>query len=748
MSIEPGTSLGAYQIVGLLGAGGMGAVYRARDARLGREVAIKVLPEEVSRSPERLARFEKEARALAALSHPHVLAVFDVGEVDGRPYLVTELLEGESLRERLSRERIPLETTIAWSIQLARGLSSAHQKGIVHRDLKPENLFIMNEGTVKILDFGLAKLSDRSDPERLTSESPTNLRGTSPGVLLGTVGYMSPEQVRGRKADARSDVFALGAVLYEMLTATRAFRGDSAVEVLSAILERPPPGLPPDVPRAVARIVMRCLEKRPEGRFPSAQDLVTALEALSKKTLPAEKERPSIAVLPFVNMSPDPDDEYFSDGITEEITNALTQVEDLRVAARTSAFKFKGKSDDLREVGDKLGVARVLEGSVRRAGKRLRITAQLVNVEDGYHLWSERFDRELDDVFAIQDEIATAIAERMRGKDSPTRQSVRVKQPTRNLEAYDLYLKGRFHWEQRGEGLRKGLEYFEKALSLDPDFALAHVGVADACCLLTMYSLVRAREAMHQAKAAAQRALEIDPTLAGAENALGFVAAFYEWDWQGAEEHFGRALTLDPFYAPAYYWKAVYLACRGRFEEALEHIERALELDPLGVPPNFLRGFVLMAAGRLHEANQTLREFAHKEPNSFVSHRMLGLSFLLLSQPEDAIRELEIATTLSNRHPWPVGDLAQAYAATGRTEEAEALFQELLDRARREYVAPVQLSWAAAALGRKDEALRFLEEACAERDSQLLFIGVLRSPGDFSEDPRFREILRRVGIAP
>src|SRR5688572_28483278 len=445
MPLTPGTRLGPYVVVAPLGAGGMGEVYRARDPRLGREVAIKVLPAAVAGDASRLERFATEARAAAALNHPNILSVHDVSAT-GTPFVVFELLEGETLRERAAGELSPRQA-VDYACQIARGLAAAHDKGVTHRDLKPDNVFVTRDGQVKILDFGLARLAEAPVASML-SAAPTREQ-TSPGTVLGTTGYMAPEQVRGLPADHRADIFALGVLLYEMLTGQRAFQRHSTAETQAAVLRDDPPPAPPGRPLAPAldRLVRRCLAKQPEDRFQSARDLVFALEAVGSGSdpaaIPAEALVPSIAVLPFVDMSPGRDQDYFCEGLADELINALTRLQGVRVTSRTSSFQFRGTAVDVRTIGERLRVRTVLEGSVRKAGDRLRIMVQLVNAEGGYHLWSERYDRELKDVFEIQDEIAQSVARALSVVLSEKELDALQRRPTSSLEAYDFYLKGR-----------------------------------------------------------------------------------------------------------------------------------------------------------------------------------------------------------------------------------------------------------------------------------------------------------------
>ncbi len=510
MTLPAGTKLGPYEILAPIGAGGMGEVYRARDGRLGRDVAVKVLPEAVAGDPESLARFERETRAVASLSHPNILAIHDVGREGGVSFAVLELLEGETLRRRLAASG-PLTWRAALEIAapVAEGLAAAHDRGIVHRDLKPENIFLTADGRVKILDFGLARRAVGA-PAPDETGSPTADGLTAPGVVLGTLGYLSPEQARGQDVDGRSDVFAFGSVLYEMLTGRRAFGAASASESLVAILRdepRDPAELGIAVPTGLAGVLRRCLRKNPPERFQSASDLAFSLRAAVPEPGSASGEAAkvpvSVAVLPFRNVSPDPENEYFSDGITEELINALAQVPGLRVAARTSSFLFKERREDIRAIAERLGVSTVLEGSVRKAGDRVRISAQLINAADGYHLWSESHDQNMSDVFAVQEEIARAIVRQLRVKLGLGGETI-VKRHTSDPEAYNLYLKGRYFWNRReAESSRKALGYFQEAIARDPKYALAYAGLADSY-------LGRAKDEMARAKEAASRAVSLD----------------------------------------------------------------------------------------------------------------------------------------------------------------------------------------------------------------------------------------------
>ncbi|MGZ5446465.1 MAG: protein kinase domain-containing protein, partial [Thermoanaerobaculia bacterium] len=570
-------TIGQYEVVRLIGEGGMGRVFLARDPMLDRHVAVKVLS---SSSPlgEEVARFEREAKALAALDHPNILSIHEFGRVGSTPYVVMELLDGSNLRDLIVGGPMPPRTVIRYAIEIAQGLAAAHEKGIIHRDLKPENIFITKGDHVKIVDFGLANVRVHQ-PSPATSASKTML--TAPGSVIGTVGYMAPEQVRGEAADHRADLFTFGAVLFEMLTGRRPFEAETMVETLHAILKSDPPMRRLEearVPAALIDVIGRCLEKKVTRRFQSAREIVVALQ-----TVPSLSEwvstprsfrtsstpsgisigrRTSIAVLPFTNIGGDADMEYFSDGVTEDIINALTQVEGLYVAARTSCFAFKGKAAAIPEIGAALRVNTVLEGSVRRAGGHVRVTAQLVTTTDGSHLWAETYDRTLADVIAIQTAIAARVGESLSLHLLPEDAAAAEARQT-TPEARDEYLKGRYFWNTRGpDWFRRALEYFERAIALDPGFAPAHAGRADTYALLGYwaYGILRPREAFPRARESADRALALDPRLAEACATRGFLQFAHDWDSEAADESFRHALALNPSYATGRQWYSACLA--------------------------------------------------------------------------------------------------------------------------------------------------------------------------------------------
>ena len=630
MTLAAGTRLGPYEILSPLGAGGMGEVYRARDTRLGREVAIKVLPESFSRDADRLRRFEQEARAVSALNHPNILTLHDVGESGGAPYVVAELLEGETLRQRLLAGPLGARKAIEYGVQVAHGLAAAHEKGIAHRDLKPENIFVTADGRVKILDFALAKLTQTEGAEAPLTSAPTSGGGTQPGVVMGSVGYMAPEQVRGRPADHRSDLFAFGAVLYEMLTGDRAFRGGSAVESMNAILTNDPPDpsrARSDVSpaRDLETIVAKALKKNPAERFQSARDLGFALTETSgalSGPRPVEVRQPrartaaivagvvllvlavlftanvgglrnrlsrasssvgikSLAVLPLQNLSRDPEQEYFADGMTVELITDLAQIRSLRVISRTSIMGYKGTTKPLPQIGRELGVDGILEGSVQRAGNRVKITAQLIEAKSDRHLWAKSYERDLAEVLSLQSEVARSVAGEVQAALTPQEQARLEGKRLVDPEVYELYLKGRERFSMGVEkDLREAIALFEQAIARDPRDARSWAGVADSWASLSDF-YVPPREAMPKAREAAETALRLDDSLADAHASLALVLTMYEWKWAEAEEEYRLALERNPGYAAAHDGYAMLLMSLGRNGEWPPKSLHARSLDPL-----------------------------------------------------------------------------------------------------------------------------------------------------------------------
>jgi serine/threonine protein kinase/tetratricopeptide (TPR) repeat protein len=751
-----GQSIAHYRIVKEIGSGGMGQVFLAEDTKLDRQVAIKVL---LSPNPNesQVARFQREARAAAALNHPNIISIHELGTEGVTSYVVMEWLEGRTLRQRLDDGPPPLPVALTYARDIIQGLVAAHEKGIYHRDLKPENIFITLDGRVKILDFGLAQMRVPSQLEGADSEA-TGLV-TTPGTMIGTTVYMSPEQIRGESADHRADIFAVGLMLFELLTGARAFREPTIVETMHAILKQPAPldRIDPEVPPAVIEIVRRCLEKQPADRFESARELAMAMQALDPSvvagrvfaapTAPRVPVSNSIAVLPFANMSGDAELEYFSDGVSEEVINAIAQVKGLHVAARTSSFAFKGKSLGIQQVGAALNVATVLEGSVRRSGQKLRISAQLIDVANGYQLWSERYDRQLDDVFAIQEDIATHIVQKLTVALTSSAIGA-VARPSAPIEAYDLYLKGRYLVEQRGEAIVKGLESFKQAIAVDPGYALAYAGMAEALALLGIYGVVPHARVFPDAKAAAMRAVQLDDRLAEAHNAMALVAVFHDWDWDTAEKEFDRALEINPNHVAAHYWKGLlyYHHVRGNTADALRETEDAVMLDPMAMLPFYALTIVLVNVGRHDEAIVGLEARLARDPAQFLLYQVLGAAYFAAGRYDEAIATLEKGSELSRRHPLFTAMLGMVYVTVGRVADAERIQEELLERAKTSYVSSLSLASVPLYLGRIDEAVQGFERAFADRDPTLVMTPQWMPFKRARRDRRVQQVFERMGV--
>ena len=754
--MQPGSRLGPYEIVAPLGAGGMGEVYRARDLRLGREVAIKVLPAEVASDPERLARFEREARALAALTHPNILAIHEFDREGDVAFIVTELLEGETLRNRLSREHLPWRKAVEIGAAIADGLAVAHARRLIHRDLKPENLFISHDGAVKILDFGLARREPEVPFHQAATSASAAPDATTPGTRMGTVGYMAPEQVRGEPADARSDIFALGCVLFELLTGRRAFARATSVETMVAILKEPvpePSSVVAGVPRELDRLVSRCLAKLPGERFQSASDLAYALRAVAAPSEPAQTDRdearddrPSIAVLPFANLSADPEQEYFCDGMAEEVINALAHVHGLRVIARTSSFAFKGRSEDIREIGARLDVATLLEGSVRKAGDRLRITAQLINVADGSHLWSERYDRRLEDVFAIQDEIALAIVAALEVRLLGRERAAIERPATVDLDAYSAYLKGLYHWNKLSpEGFARSRECFEEAIRIDPAYAPAYNGLGMWFISQALWADLPPEEAWPQCKRALEKALSLEPDSAMAHAGMGTLLAFSERRWQAAEESLRRGTALGPNAAAAHLNLAVLLTIRRRWDEAAAEARVSLRLDPLSAPNCAWSADCLDAAGHHEEGRAELERVIALDPTHWLPHWALSLLAARGGRPEEARAEGEEAVRLSGGASASVALLACACYALGDGQRGEALRAQLEARAQGGHVPPSHFAWMDAARHEVECAVRWLECAADIRDPSFATYRMI-PPTLVGSDARIEAVLSRFDL--
>jgi serine/threonine-protein kinase len=782
-----GRTLGHYKVQSLVGAGGMGEVYRARDMRLERDVAVKILPEHLASNSEALHRFEREAKAVAALSHPNILAIHDFGSEQGISYAVMELLEGETLRNRLKKSTLDWRKAVEIGMAIAEGLAAAHAKGVIHRDLKPENIFITNDGQVKILDFGIARVKHQvsADAETLTSTLDT----TKPGMMMGTIGYMSPEQVRGEKADAPSDIFSFGCVLYEMLGGQQPFLRATAAETIAAILKEEP-GLLSEkvkgVPEGLARIAQHCLGKESHRRYQSARELVFDLKSIlgdgqiSKFNVTGAKPRvrpqiwigitvsglllavatwfylsnarkavfDSLAVLPLVNLSQNVDVEYLSDGITEGIINSLSQLPQLRVMARSTVFNYKGKQIDPRLIGKELNVKAVFTGRMQQRGDTLTVQADLVNTSDGSQLWGERFNRNISDLLVVQEEIAKQISEKLRLKLSGVEQQRLTKRYTENAEAYQLYLKGRFYSNQfNTEGLKKGIEYMNRAIEADPTYALAYAGLS-ASYFDASNIVFPVNEVMPKVKAAALRALQLDEMLAEAHTSLAQVNERYDWNWEESEREYKRAMEINPNYARAHQWYGYYLAEQGRLNEAIASMTRARELDPLTPYISSALSYFYYLARRTDEAIMQLQKMIKMDPNFVVTHYTLGLAYEQKGMFEQAIAEFGEAQKLDPDGWAPSAFSARTYALWGKRDEAQRRLDELVRSAKQKHVDPYNIGVIHASLGNIDEAFRWMDQAYQERSEELLLLKVDPRIDNLRSDPRYLDLLRKLKLTP
>ena len=737
-----GRTLGHYRIVEKIGEGGMGVVYRAHDERLDRDVAVKVIHEAVAQNADRLARFEREAKAVAKLDHANILAIHDFGTDEGVTYAVMELLEGESLRELITGSGITTGKAVEYAQAIADGLSVAHDKGIIHRDLKPENIFLTSDGRVKILDFGLARIILPADEEAETATLTPG--GTAVGAVMGTVGYMSPEQAAGRTVDSRSDLFSLGTVLYEMLAGRRPFRGDSGAGTLAALLRDDPPPLAGVDPK-VAGLVEKCLQKDASDRFQSAVELKAAIEASLAPG--ADRERTSIAVLPFVNMSGAEEDDYLCEGLAEEIINVLTRIPGLRVIARTSSFAVGRMELDVREAGTRLDVGTILEGSVRRAGERVRVTAQLIDTGDGGHMWSERFDRELTDVFALEDEIAEAIAARLRVDLKRTEGEQR--RPVVDVEAHNAFLEGRYHFA-RGtpEALAKAMACFEHAVEKDPSFALAFDSLAELYWYLGFFGGVPPRDAFSQSTWHALHALELDDALAETHALLGMLRKELDYNWPEVERELRRARELNresPLVRLRYAISG--LLPHGRIDEAAAEVEAILESDPLSV---FARWWVASMAYFGRRLERMLEEGRHMialDPAHFLGHWVVGMACTERNDElDEAVTALEKAHELSGGIPFTLGFLAYVFGRAGRPDDARGLLEQAEAMATESYVPPSTLALGHVGLDDWDSAFDWWNQAIEVRDPLIMPIKTYPFFDPVRDDPRYPAMLRRMNL--
>ena len=827
----------------------MGEVYLAEDTRLGRRVALKILPPVFAEDEARMRRFEQEARAASNLNHPNIVTIYDIGHADTTPFIAAEFIDGVTLRDHIAETEIKALEALDIAVQIASALDAAHRAGVVHRDIKPENIMIRQDHLVKVLDFGLAKLVESEASEGDNAQAATRPMGvTDPGAVIGTYNYMSPEQARGIPADVRADIWSMGCVLYEMLAGRPPFSGLTRSDMIASILNREPSPLTRyslDVPQELQRITTKALTKDRNERYQTSRDLLIDLKRLkqdlefeaklsqsmqsddadddtdtvesrrrarssaSERTVtgsssssarrtpePApvlstassaeyivtgiknnkravllallavasigaamvaglvyfsrgQRSIHSVAVLPLANAAGDPEAEYLSDGITESLINSLSQVPGLRVMSRSSVFRYKGTQVDPRAVGRDLGVEAVLTGRVTQRGDSLNISVELVDARDNTHIWGKQYTSRLTDIFTVQDQMAKDLSESLRLRLSGEEKQRLVKRYTDNVEAYQLYLKGRYYWNKRTpDGFKRGLELFQQAIDTDPGYALAYAGLADSYAMLGDYSVLAPREAFPRAEAAAQTALRLDDNLAEGHTSLAFVKMAYAWDWETADREFRRAIELNPNYATAHQWYASYLVMMGRFDESIREIKRAQELDPLSRIINANLGLHYYYARQFDQSFEQLKKTISLDEQFFVPHQYLGRTLIQKGMYREAVTELELARKLSNDSPEVIASLGHALAVAGRKDEARKILQELDDISRQRYVLPYFRAAVYTGLGDKDQAFQWLERAFEERHPGLVLVNIDPRFDSLRSDPRFADLLRRLNVHP
>ena len=751
MTLVPGTKLGPYEIVAPLGVGGMGEVYRARDTRLDREVAIKVLPGSARDDREARARFRREALALSRLNHPHIEMVLDLGEESGVDYMVLEFVPGETLAARVARGRVPEREAAELGAQVAEALAEAHERGVLHRDLKPGNIMVTPKGRVKVLDFGLAKLSPTASDETRTRDL------TQAGTAAGTLSYMAPEQLLGEPIDARADVYALGVVLYEVTTARRPFEAAIATALANEVLHgrlAPPRAHEPSLSARAEAIILRAMERERSRRYQTAGEMLGELRRLSaadagdsgatSAATPARRVT-SIAVLPLENLSGDPSQEFFSDGMTEELIACLAQIRALRITSRHSVMRYKGQHRSVAEIARELNVDAVVEGSVRRAGDRVRITAQLIEAATERHLWARSYERDMKEVLALQGEVATAIVDEIQVSVTPQEETRLRGARSVNPRAYEAYLKGRFTIEQRTEvNLKVGLEALDEAVRLDPALELAHVGIADAHNLMGFMSAIAPRDAFSRAREAARRALDLNPTSGEAHTSLAYPTLWLDWNLEEAERLFRRAIDLSPRYSQTHLWFTNLLMIQERFEEAESEAQMARILDPHSNVAIAFVGWHPYWHGRFEDACRNLRKAAELIPNFGPVHYWMGLALARSGRDAEAMSALVRSADILGRTPMVLSAIATAHALAGRTDEARKFLAETEALATQRYVGSYYPAQVRVALGEYDAALTGLEAAIEERVHWLVAIRLDPSLAPLRGHPRFEALVARV----
>lgn len=829
-----GAIISHYRIVDKLGAGGMGEVYLAEDTRLDRRVALKLLPSEFTTHVDRVQRFVQEAKAASALSHPNIITIYEIGETDGIHYIVTEFIEGQTLRQHQTSEKLSLGAALDIAIQTASALAAAHEAGIIHRDIKPENVMVRRDSLVKVLDFGLAKLTERSSAKVDEHAATLAKIATDPGTVMGTPQYMSPEQARGQKADARSDIFSLGVVLYELLAGRPPFDGVNAIDVMAAILDREPGPLKQHVatvPDELQRIVSKALRKNPEQRYQTSKDLLIDLKEIRQEleleaklsqrlqtqpettatmVQPALRTSPteasvtaprvgvattssaqiivgemkrhklgvaltlallllagavisyyaffarsnaapldSLAILPFTNVSGDPNTEYLSDGLTESIIYNLSQLTRLKVVPPASVSRYKGQAVDTETVRRDLRVQAIVTGRVVQRGEDLTVSAELIDASENRVLWGQQYNRKLADALALQQEISKAISERLRLRLSGAEEKLVTQNYTDKNEVYQLYLKGRYQFGKYSEeGFRKSIDYYEQAIEKDPNYALAWSGMGNSYLLLWYFGHLAPAESVPKWKAAITRALALDQNLAECHSSLARLKCYYDWDFSGAEREYRQALELNPNYAEAHEQYGNLLAIMGRTDEALAEARRALALDPLSLVTNQNVGWLYWTVSQFEPLREQGRRLIELEPNFFAGHWLIGYEAIAMGRYEQATAEIEKAVKLGDGRTRQLSVLGCLYGVTGRRDEAKKVLSKLMELSKRSYVLRSDIARVYAGLGEKERAFDWFEQACRQREGNMVFIKAdARSLfPDLNSDPRMADLIRRIGL--
>jgi serine/threonine protein kinase/tetratricopeptide (TPR) repeat protein len=787
-----GELIGHYLIERLIGVGGMGEVYLARDVQLGRKAALKLLPEHLTADEAQLSRFKAEARSASALNHPNILTVYEIGSEGNRQFIATEFIEGVTLRALLADEKMNLRTALEIAVQVASALTAAHEAGVVHRDIKPENIMLRPDGYVKVLDFGIAKLTEEGPAREHHELATTSGLQTRPGLVLGTARYMSPEQTRGQTVDARSDIWSLGVVIYEMIAGIPPFLGETPSDCIASILTKEPPplsGVLPDVPLKLEEILPKALRKDRDERYQTARELLGDLHTLKGElelagparagvivrqikrhkrgvllmlavailaagvfaysfffvAPPPPPNEKSIAVLPFENLSEEKSSAYFADGIQDEILTRLSKIADLKVISRTSTQRYKHTSQSPSQIAQQLGVANLLEGSVQKTNDQVRVNVKLITAANDTHLWAETYDRKLTDIFVVESDIATTIAKTLQARLTGAEKTAIAKRPTANPEAYELYLKGRFFWNKRtAADLRKAIEYFNQALDKDPSYALAYAGLTDAYLVLSQYGAASPADSFPQATAAAKKAIELDDTLAEAHTSLACSLAYYDFDFEQSLKEFQRAIELNPNYATAHHWLSNgVLSALGQFERAIAEGKRAVELDPLSLIINTDLGQDFFYSRRYDEAIAQLRKTIEMDPRFYFAHWVLGTTLQLKGQLSEAVAEYSKAVDL-NDDPSVLALLGQAYARAGQRDEAQKILVRLSEEAKSRYVQAYSFALMYLALGDKEHAIDEMERAYRERDANVVQIKVDPMLDDLRGNQRFETLVNRI----